>query len=157
MENGKPRKTNAKKLCNVVFVVPGTVAGKHCLNHYEIWLNKKKQEIVLWVLLTPQYTNSQTYIFYINTIISIIDRINDTQLETNKLDWNKTSTEILYNLIPGTSYILSVIGKGCKLNDTQETEQVRVNTHTIQFATIQLEESEESGNFTIFIDIRQKV
>ena len=79
----------------------------------------------------------------------LIARINSTQLEAKKLDWEKTSSETLENLIPGTSYMLSVIGKGCKLNDTQETEQVRVNTHTIQFATIQLEESEKSGNFTI--------
>ena len=79
----------------------------------------------------------------------LIARINSTQLEAKKLDWEKTSSEILENLIPGTSYKLSVIGKGCKLNDTQETEQVRVNTHTIQFATIQLEEYEEAGNFKI--------
>ena len=90
--------------------------------------------------------------FIITLLFLLIARINSTQFEPKKLDWKKTSTEILENFIPGTSYMLSVIGKGCKLNDTQETVQVRVNTHTIQFATIQLEESEESGNFTIFID-----
>lgn len=69
--------------------------------------------------------------------------MNDKEDFAPNLSWSSTSREKISGLNPGTSYNLSVIGIGCKENDTQQTVPIKVSTDVFEPALIQLESSDE--------------
>jgi len=81
-----------------------------------------------------------------------IFRMNDKEDFAPNLSWSSTSREKISGLNPGTSYNLSVIGIGCKENDTQQTVPIKVSTDVFEPAFIQLESSDEIilGKFLLF-------
>ena len=69
-------------------------------------------------------------------------RVFDKVTWAQNLTWTSTSQEIVSELKPGTPYDLSIIGIGCKENDTQETDPIQVKTDSFEPAIFQLEKEE---------------